>query len=127
MRELAEDARERRELALRGKKRAPYTVAQMAREEGVSRATIYRSMRVARMELFGRDLSDSGCYYRVRRDRERGHPDTRPCAEPDCQRPLSRGATARRRFCAFHGASHGRVRRYRERRRANVEAPAASG
>ena len=125
--ELAEDARERRELALRGKKRAPRTVAQMAREEGISRASVYRYMRIARIELFGRELSDSACYYRVRRDRERGHPETRPCAEPDCPRPLPRGATARRRFCAFHGASHARVRRYRERRRANVEAPAPSG
>ena len=109
--------------ALAGKKAKPLTVAQMAREDRLSRAAVYRRMRLARIELFGTDLSDSACYYRLRRDRERGDPALRPCAEPGCKRPLPSGATTRRRYCAFHAASHARVRRYRERRAGRGVAP----
>ena len=113
---LAEAAQERSLTALEGDTSPPYTVADLAREEFVSPSTVYRAIRQARFELFGKDLSDRALRYRVRRDRRIGEPGTRPCAEPGCKRKLPRYATARRRYCDFHGASHARVARLRERR-----------
>jgi len=114
---LAEAAEERSLCALEGEIPRPYTVAHLAREEFVSPSTVYRAIRQARLELFGSDLSDRALRYRVRRDREIGEPRTRPCAEPECKRKLPLYASARRHYCDFHGASHARVGRLRERRR----------
>ena len=116
LRELAEDAAERRLLALEGAREAPLTPADLARRDWLSVVEVNRCIRQARLELFGKDLSDAAIYYRLRRDRERGQPASRPCAEEGCARPLPRQATARRRYCAFHGASHARVARHRRRR-----------
>lgn len=117
---LAQAAEERSLAALRGEEIPPrYTVAQLAREEYVSPSAIYRAIKQARVELFGRDLSDRALRYRVRRDRKAGEPGTRPCAEPDCTRKLPLYATARRRYCVFHGDSHARVARLRASRRAS--------
>jgi hypothetical protein len=116
-RELGKNAEERSLGALRGEVPERITVAQIAREDGLSRSSVYGMLRQARIELFGKDLSDSAIYYRLRRDREQGIPAARPCAEPGCRRPLPGAATARRRYCEFHLASHARVRRYRERQR----------
>jgi hypothetical protein len=115
--ELGENADQRSRGALRGEVPERVTVEQIAREEGLSPSSVYSMLRQARIELFGKDLSDSAIYYRLRRDREQGIPAARPCAEPGCRLPLPGGATARRRYCDFHLASHARVRRYRERQR----------
>ena len=90
---------------------------ELAEQEELSPIQVYELIRCARIELFGKDLSDSAIYYRLRRDREQGDPSARPCQEERCRRPLPPGATARRRYCDFHLMPHARIRRYRERRR----------
>jgi hypothetical protein len=116
--ELGENAAERSSGALRKDVPERLTVRQIAREDGLSPAALYDMLRQARIELFGKDLSDSAIYYRLRRDHEYGIPTERPCAEPGCARPLPTGASRRRRYCDFHLASHARVSRYRARQRA---------
>ena len=93
------------------------TVQAIAREEGdISPVEILRQIKQARIELFGRDLSDRAIRYRLARDGDHGLPDQRPCAEPGCPRPLPARATKRRRYCAFHAAPHARTSRSRARR-----------
>jgi len=113
--ELAENAAERRRLAPSGRAPERLTIATMAHEDRRSRSEIYRLMKQARIELFGKDLSDSAIYHRLRRDREHGAPAARPCADDGCRRPLPARATARRRYCDFHLAPHARTARHRER------------
>jgi len=112
---LAVYADERRKLAVSGRAPKRLDVEALARDERVSATTVYRLMRAARIELFGRDLSDSAIYYRLRRERDHGDPSARPCAEAGCKRRLPDHVTLRRRYCAFHLAPHARTRRYRER------------
>ena len=114
--ELAENARERSRGALSGNMPERLSVQEIAREDGRSPVEVYRLIKQARIELFGKDLSDSAIYYRLRRERERGNPARRPCREEGCPRALPAGATARRRYCEFHAAPHSRIRRYRRRR-----------
>jgi hypothetical protein len=116
-RELADNADERSLGALRGDVPERLTVEQIARDDRLSPDDVYDMLKQTRIELFGKDLSDSAIYYRLRRDREHGNPAARPCAEPGCLRPLPAGASRRRRYCDFHGASHARVSRYRARER----------
>lgn len=113
--DLAENATERRRLAPSGRAPERLTVATMAHEDRCSRSEIYGLMKQARIELFGKELSDSAIYHRLRRDREHGAPAARPCAHPGCPRPLPAHATARRRYCAFHLAPHARTARHRAR------------
>jgi hypothetical protein len=120
-RELAEDAAERSLGALRGDLPERLTAQHIAREHRLSPFEVYDMLRRARIELFGKDLSDSAIYYRLRRDREHGIPTERPCAEPGCPRPLPAGASRRRRYCDFHLAPHARVRRYRARQKTSRE------
>lgn len=115
--QLAQNAAERKALALEGLAPPPLTIAELARDDDTSATVIHRRLSTLRIELFGKDLSDSACYYRVRRDLEQGDPARRPCAEPGCPRPLPRYPTARRHYCEFHGQSHGRVARHRLARR----------
>jgi RNase P/RNase MRP subunit POP5 len=112
----AENAAERRRLAPSGRAPKRLTVATMAREDRCSRSEIYRLMRQARIELFGKELSDSAIYHRLRRDRDHGAPAARPCAHDGCPRALPARATARRRYCDFHLAPHARTARHRDRR-----------
>jgi hypothetical protein len=112
--DLAENAAERRRLAPSGRAPERLTVATMAREDGCSRSEIYRLMKQARIELFGKELSDSAIYHRLRRDRKHGDPAARPCAHDGCPRPLPTRATARRRYCDFHLAPHARTARHRD-------------
>ena len=116
-RELGEIAAERSLGAPNGDMPERLTVEEIAREEGLSPVDVYRMLKQTRIELLGKDLSDSAIYYRLRRDREHGMPADRPCAEAGCRRPLPTGASRRRRYCDFHLASHARVRRYRARRK----------
>jgi hypothetical protein len=120
LKELAENAAERRHLGPSGRAPERRTVATLAREDRCSRSEVYRLMKKARVELFGKELSDSAIYHRLRRDHEHGAPASRPCAHEGCRRPLPARATARRRYCDFHLASHARTARHRERRSANT-------
>ncbi len=113
---LAQDARNRAEAALR---REPWPAPLTARELGemrrVSESTVRARIRLARREFFG-ELSDSGIYYRLRRQRELKTRPQRRCIADGCEVPLPSGATVRRRYCHEHADSAARVRRHRAAR-----------
>ena len=113
---LAENARERSAEALRGIPPEPLSVNALAADDYVSPVFVHTRIKQARIELFGRDLSDSAIYYRLRRSRVL--PPTRYCDEVGCARRLPPSASARRRFCDEHVDSTARVRRHRQHRRA---------
>jgi hypothetical protein len=112
---LARNAVERRKGAPVGMLPDPLTVEQIAKEEELSPVQIHTWIKQARIELFGRDLSDSGIAHRRRREQELAKREPRTCAEQSCEESLPRSATARRRFCDLHSAPAARVRRYRAR------------
>jgi len=114
---LAGAARARREALLAGEQLLPepLSVAQLAADEETSAVAINRAIKAARVELFGRDLSDSAIYYRLRTRRDAKGSF---CAEPGCNQQLP---TGRRRYCARHGSGAARVRRHRR----NARHPAA--
>ncbi len=71
---------------------------------------VYAAIKQARIELFGKDLSDSAIAYRMQKRRER---EQRVCAEASCSRLLPRVAHGNKRYCDEHGAGSGRARRHR--------------
>jgi len=89
----------------------PITIARLAWEEGPSETTIRRRIVQLQVELFGRQLSRSGIYYRFKRRMQLG--DQRRCAEPGCLRMLPHDAHANRRHCAEHRGVAARVARHR--------------
>jgi hypothetical protein len=113
---LAENARDRSAEALRGVPPERLTVAALAADDDVSPVVVHTRIKQARIELFGRDLSDSAIYYRLRR--RESLPPRRYCAEVGCARQLPASASARRRYCDEHIAPAARVRRYRQGQRA---------
>lgn len=114
--QLADNAWERSRTALEGGLPPyPLTVQDLAREEGVSPVTVHTAIKYARIALFGKDLSDSAIYYRLRRERRLGSLEGRTCQEEGCDRELPEYATARRHYCAIHAAGAARVRRHRQR------------
>ena len=66
-RKLARNARERRRGAL-GEGPLPelLTVERLAKEDGISPVTVLQRLKQARIELFGKNLSDSAIDYRIR-------------------------------------------------------------
>jgi len=111
---LARAARARREAMLAGEQLLPepLSVAQLAADEETSAVAINRAIKAARVQLFGRDLSDSAIYYRLR-TRHNGEPCF--CAEHGCKQQLP--TSTRRRYCARHGSGAARVRRHRRNAR----------
>ncbi len=97
-------------MALDGLMSEPLTVERLAEEDWTNPITIRSQIKQARIEIFGRNLSDSAIAYRLKKQRERG---TRVCAEPDCRRPIPSLANGRRRYCDFHGTGAARLRRHR--------------
>ena len=111
--ELAEDARERPSQRSEGLANAPLTLEELAARDYRSPIELRSKIKQARIELFGRDLSDSAISYRLPKRRERGE---RPCAEPNCRRKIPALANGRRRYCDLHGSGAARVRRHRNAR-----------
>src|SRR5215208_8304365 len=114
-RALASSALQRRLHAFDPDRPERLSVRRLAEQEDTSAGTIYRRISALKIELFGSDLSDSACYYRMRREREHGDLDKRTCEEEDCERPLPEGSTLRRRYCQFHSTAQARVARLRRR------------
>lgn len=116
--QLALAARERRASALAGERLLPepLTVARLAATHETSTIAINIAIKHARIGLFGRDLSDSGIYYRLR---TRGDRVERSCTEPGCYERLPLGS--RRRYCPPHRTGRPRppapAQRARERGR----------
>jgi hypothetical protein len=116
-RQLARNAAERAQAALSTHERdllpERLTVAELAERNWTSQVAIHTLIKRARIELFGKDLSERAIQYRLQQRRTRGE---RRCAEPGCERPLPRHAPAHRRYCHEHRTAAARVRRHRRRR-----------
>jgi hypothetical protein len=112
--ELAQNAEERR---LQGLSNPParLTLTQVATDLGSSAVEINNGLKQARLELFGKNLSDSAAYNRINQHRRLGN---RTCAHNDCTTPLPRYAHANRRYCNTHATPAQRVKRHRENRNA---------
>jgi len=114
MEQLARDARERRRAALEtGFAPPPLTIELLADDEGYVPTTITSAIKRARIDLFGKDLSDSAIYRRLARLRELDETRPRTCAIEECGNDLPRGARSTRRYCAIHATPVERVRRHR--------------
>ena len=113
--ELAENTRDLRDEALHGIPPERLTVQALAREEDVSPFAINAAIGQAQIELFGRKLSDSAIYYRLRRERAVRSRPSRSCAEPGCETAIPAGANGNRRYCDRHAGSAARVARHRLR------------
>jgi hypothetical protein len=111
---IAEDARERATEALtnHANMMARTTVKNLAADHGVSPIEINRQIKQARIELFGKDLSESAIYYRLKHlEPHRG----RTCAEPDCTQPIRAQEPISRLYCPKHAQPKYRTRRTRLR------------
>lgn len=105
--ELAQDARDRRNAKLNcDVEPEGLTPADL----GPGAIGVNTAIKRARIELFGKDLSDSAISYQLKKARER---PAASCAEPDCTNPIPRLAHARTRYCARHGSGSARVARHR--------------
>ncbi|MDX6413666.1 MAG: hypothetical protein QOH23_1076 [Gaiellaceae bacterium] len=110
---LAENALDRRLAALAKQILPdPLTVAELAERKYTSPIRINKQIKQARIELFGRDLTDSAIYYRLRYPPP-GEP--RCCAEPGCSNLIRRHAPQGTRYCLQHSRVAARVRRHRRR------------
>lgn len=110
-RELAEQALVRaRSVPESGISDAPLTIEELARRDEVSSVQIRTWIKQARIDLFGRDISDSAIAYRLRKRRERG---LRVCAEASCEQTIPGLENGQRRYCEAHSTSAARVRRHR--------------
>jgi hypothetical protein len=118
--ELAEDALDRRNAPLNGDHDPEgLTPADL----GPGAIAVNTAIKRARIELFGKDLSDSAISYQLKKARDRAPAS---CAEPECRNPIPRLAHARTRYCTEHGSGSARVARHR-RRRGKPEAEVLSG
>lgn len=84
---------------------------------------VYTKIKQARIELFGKDLSDSGIYYRLKQRPERLG---RVCAEPGCKTPIPPQAHGRTRYCQEHKTGAARTRRHRRNIASDLPAQAGS-
>jgi hypothetical protein len=108
---LAEEARERRLAALENGIAPPvFGVPELAADEYLSPVHIHKQIKRARIQLFGKDLSDSAIYYQLRTPPQEGR-----CAEPGCPNGIPRHAPSHRRYCVEHTHVRARVRRHRRR------------
>jgi hypothetical protein len=110
-RALALSALERRHAGIHGGPMPErLRASDLAERDFTSAAAVNTKIKQARIELFGRDLSESGMYHRLRR---RDQLRKRHCAEPDCDTLLDPQASASRRYCDHHRTGAARARRHR--------------
>jgi hypothetical protein len=109
--ELASNARERRREAFY---EPPYrlTMRDVGEPFYANEREVSRAIKQARIELFGRDLSDNAIDYRRRHQHDT---QQRICKDPTCPNRLPPEARSNRRYCATHGAGRARTRRCRVR------------
>jgi hypothetical protein len=116
---LAENHAERSALALKEHQYMPerLTVADLAIEDQTSPVEINRLIRRARIEIFGKDLSQSAIYYRLNQLQARRG---RTCAAADCDEPIPPHEPISRLYCHEHRTPRSRTRRHREHKRATA-------
>jgi hypothetical protein len=112
---FARNARLRSAAALAGDLIPQQVTAADLAEGWTNPVHVHFAIKQARLELFGKPLSDSAIAYRLNQRRAR---KPRTCGEPGCEEPISALAHGSRRFCPWHGSVHARVARYRARRSA---------
>jgi hypothetical protein len=116
---FARNARERSEAGLRGEMVPARLTASQLAGGGITKFDVQAALKQARVELFGKDLSNSAIAYRLQRGRI-----PRVCAEPGCEQALSRLAHARRRYCDQHRTGAARARRHRRSHNRQTNRPA---
>lgn len=114
---LTRNARERRRAALDGGLIPAAMTPTALAGYGITTHDVTAAISRARIELFGKDLSDSALAYRLKRRRAQAG----VCAEPGCTNPIPRLAHAKQRYCSGHGTGSARVARHR-RNRASLQA-----
>jgi hypothetical protein len=113
-RALARNALERRQAPLaRQLVPARLTVAELAERDYTSPIAVHSKIKQARIELFGKDLSDRAIAYRFQRRRQQPELRHRLCAEAGCAHTLPQQASAGRRYCNQHRTPKARARRHR--------------
>jgi hypothetical protein len=113
-RSLARNASERRQAPLaRQPVPARLTVNELAERDYTSPIAVHSKIKRARIEVFGKDLSDRAIAYRLQRRRQRPELRHRPCAHPGCSNTVPPQASAARRYCTTHRSTAARVRRHR--------------
>lgn len=113
-RALARNAIERRQAPL-ARQPVPdrLTVNELAGRDYTSPIAVHSKIKQARIELFGKNLSDRAIRYRLRLRKERPELRQRTCAEPDCPNTLPMQASAGCRYCNQHRTPKARARRHR--------------
>ena len=97
------------------------TLAKIARDQGGWITTKEMAGRIeqAKLELFGRRLSERAIYYRMKNRRIHGTPlnnADRVCSEPGCTNALPAGSSPHKTYCATHDTPAARARRHRNNR-----------
>jgi hypothetical protein len=110
---FAKNARLRSTAALAGDVIPQQLTAADLAEGWTNPVHVHAAIKEARIELFGKELSNSAIAYRLKRRRERKH---KTCAEQECENTIPRNAHGARRYCSRHGAGWARVARHRRRR-----------
>jgi len=111
---LANDARERSAKNFDWPDHEPLTVAQLARDHGLSGSSLRRLIARARRELFG-PIGDSAIYKRLERNPDRDPNLDQPatCHQAGCGEQLPLYAHGNRRYCDQHRTAAARARRHR--------------
>jgi hypothetical protein len=114
--QIAEDARERSTQAIteHHKMMERTTPKNIAEDNDVSPVEINQRIKQARIELFGKDLSESAIYYRLKHLEIHRN---RTCAEPNCSHPIHPQEPISRLYCPQHSSPRERTRRHRQQRR----------
>lgn len=117
-RQLAENARERSCAALTNDVLpVRLTVAGLARDElFYSARQIRAAIEQAKLELFGRPLSERALRHRLtkRASGQARWDPRRTCQEPGCTRQITGGSAPHKRYCDRHETPRARVRRHRQ-------------
>jgi len=98
------------------------TLAKIARDEGgwITAREMAGRIEQAKLELFGRRLSERAIYYRTKNRREHGTPLSnadRVCEQPRCTNPLPPSSSPHKKYCAAHDTVAARVQRHRHKQR----------
>jgi AraC-like DNA-binding protein len=111
---LASDHRRGSAKNMNWREHHPLTVAELARERGLSESRLRRLIAQARRELFGQ-IGDSAIYKRLERDTDRDPDYDQPetCHQEGCEEELPLYAHGNRRYCDHHRSAAARARRHR--------------
>jgi hypothetical protein len=110
---LAQNHHTRSAHALRDRHHMPerLTIEKLAEHEGFTPTDINNYIDQAKRELFGKTLSQSAIYYRLKTRNKRRN---RTCNHPNCTTPLQPSSTLTTLYCQEHGKPKYRTQRHRQ-------------